>query len=238
MTRLFVAVTPPPRVIAVVASAVAELRASQPGGDQAVRWVAPDRWHVTLAFLGSVNEALRPELERRLARVAGRHGPIEVTLGDAGRFGDRVLWVAAAGPGLAELARGVRRAAGRAGAAPADEDRRFRGHLTVGYARPHQRIGGALPRTLTGTLATALAGAPIGAPAAGPTGPARPAEPARPGEPGESGSAAARSWSAATLELLDSVGGVEPEYQRQAAWSLLGTRARPGARDRRPPRTG
>ena len=46
--RLFVAITPPPRVLDELEARVAPLRPAWP----ALRWTGQPAWHVTLAFLG------------------------------------------------------------------------------------------------------------------------------------------------------------------------------------------
>nr|WP_101831124.1 2'-5' RNA ligase family protein [Frankia canadensis] len=121
-----------------------------------LRWSEPDRWHVTLAFLGPVPDERRADLDARLARVAARHGPIPVETVGGGRFGDRVLWTqvrevrgqrdgqgggGSPGPGrdLAGLAAGVRRAAERARAAPEADARPLRAHLTLARVPDHAR---------------------------------------------------------------------------------------------------
>lgn len=128
--RLFVALLPPPAAVAELAGAAAPLRRLP--GARDLRWTPPESWHLTLAFLGETPDALRPDLDERLARAARRHGPYDLRLAGGGRFGDRALWAAAEGdlPGLARLARSVRAAARRAGAA-ADEEHGFRAHLTL-----------------------------------------------------------------------------------------------------------
>lgn len=129
MARLFVAVTPPPDVLAPLEAAAGVLRPQAPG----LTWVPAERWHVTLAFLGEVDSTVVADLRSRLERVSRRHPPIPVRIGRGGRFGQRVLWVGVTGE-LAPLARGVTRAAGKAGIEL--EDRPWRGHLTLARARP------------------------------------------------------------------------------------------------------
>jgi 2'-5' RNA ligase len=209
MAGLFVAVVPPPGVRATLAAAVAAFRTAAPNADSAIRWVDLERWHITLAFLGPCDPGVHPELTRRLARTAARHGEHggpTITLGGPGRFGDRVLWVAADGPGLAELARGTRRAAARALATPTGgagtpgagggglDEHRFRRHLTLGYARTHQRVTPAFLDSLSDALARELADAA--------TGPL--------------------TWPATALELFDSTGGPRPEHRLVASWPLTG----------------
>ncbi|ADP85055.1 RNA 2',3'-cyclic phosphodiesterase [Pseudofrankia inefficax] len=130
MARLFVAATPPAEVIEAIGVAVALARPTAP----ALRWVDLARSHLTLAFLGSVEDALRAELTERLGRVARRHPPVDAVLAGVGRFGDRVLWAGVDGD-LAPLAAGIRRAAQRSGVADLDP-RPLRAHLTLAYARP------------------------------------------------------------------------------------------------------
>ena len=86
--RAFVALTPPPAALDELAAAVAPLRAAHPD----LRWAPPAQWHLTLAFLGEIDEAVLPELTARLARAARRFTPLSLALAGGGRFGDRVLW--------------------------------------------------------------------------------------------------------------------------------------------------
>ncbi|CUU57197.1 2'-5' RNA ligase [Parafrankia irregularis] len=124
--RYFVALLPPPEVVDGLAAAIARV-SGRP--EPRLRWSSPPQWHVTLAFLGPVDPAVRPALAERLGRVARRHPPVEVRLDGAGHFGGRVLWARVNGD-LGPLATGVRRAAARAGADHGD-DRPFRAHLTL-----------------------------------------------------------------------------------------------------------
>jgi 2'-5' RNA ligase len=133
--RLFVAVLPPPAATGELAEAVGPLRRLPDAS--ALRWTPSESWHFTLAFLGEVDDHVRPELAERLGRAAARHDPCELRLSGGGRFGDRALWTGAEGDltGLSALADSVRAAARRAGA-PSDEEHGFRPHLTV--ARTHR----------------------------------------------------------------------------------------------------
>jgi 2'-5' RNA ligase len=137
--RLFVAVLPPPAAITGLAAALDPLH-TLPGASE-LRWTAPAGWHYTLAFLGEVPDAVRPELDERLARAAHRHERCELRTAGGGRFGDRALWTGAEGDvrALARLADTVRAAARRAGA-PGDEEQRFRAHLTLARASKHVQV--------------------------------------------------------------------------------------------------
>ena len=135
--RLFVAVAVPGHAADELDGAVAPLRQSWP----ALRWTGRDAWHVTLAFLGEVNETVSARLEPRLERAAARHPRLAVSLGGAGAFPGagraRVLWTGVQGEprSLVALAASVAAGARRAGAPPAEEGRRFQPHLTLARCR-------------------------------------------------------------------------------------------------------
>lgn len=130
--RLFVALVPSAATVAAVDAVVAPVRATRPG----LRWVTPERWHVTLAFLGEVPDERRDDLEERLGRTARRAVPLQLTIDGAGRFGDRTLWARVGGDRerLRRLAEAAQAAASRA-RIPVDRNR-FRAHLTLAAARP------------------------------------------------------------------------------------------------------
>src|SRR2546429_5813121 len=118
--RLFVAIALPAGAAGEMDSAVAQLRQAWPE----LRWTGRDAWHLTLAFLGEVDEKLIARLGARLERAAAHHAPLALSLGGAGAFPTaaraRVLWTGVKGDrdGLGMLARRVAAAARRAGAAP------------------------------------------------------------------------------------------------------------------------
>src|SRR4051795_1219848 len=91
--RLFVAVDPP-------AEAIAHLRAQLPTVSE-LRWTDPGQRHLTLTFCGEVADKTADDLATRLARAAGRHGPMQLRLSGAGAFSRparaHALWVGVAG---------------------------------------------------------------------------------------------------------------------------------------------
>ena len=135
--RLFVALVPPAPVLDDLAAACARLRPGPAG----LRWAGREQWHVTLAFLGEVDEDTVTRLAPRLERAASRHRRLGLSLAGAGAFPgpDRasVLWTGLAGDrrGLGELAMSVSAGARRAGAPPPDAGRRYRPHVTLGRCR-------------------------------------------------------------------------------------------------------
>jgi RNA 2',3'-cyclic 3'-phosphodiesterase len=115
--RLFVAVWPPPEVVGAIA---ALSRPEVPG----VRWTTPDQWHVTLRFLGEVED---PAVVRDRLRGVTPDG-VEARMGPSSRrLGQAVLCVPVTG--LDELAVTVTSRTADVGLPP--EDRPFFGHLTL-----------------------------------------------------------------------------------------------------------
>ncbi len=129
--RLFVAARPSSEAVDDLWAATATPRRD----GERIRWTPAEQLHLTLAFLGEVTDRQHAELERRLARAAGRHPPLMVALAGARRLGSRVLVMSVSGDRerLARLAASVSAAARRC-ALPVDE-RRFRPHVTVARAR-------------------------------------------------------------------------------------------------------
>ena len=135
--RLFVALHLEPRVLAKVKETQEHLRSADTRDE--VRWVGPHAFHLTLAFLGEVEEAPRLKLEEALGVCLGSVPVPRLGLGDIGAFPSRgrprVIWIGlhAAGRELEVLAQAVR-AAVRGAGLDAD-DKRFKPHLTLGRVR-------------------------------------------------------------------------------------------------------
>jgi RNA 2',3'-cyclic 3'-phosphodiesterase len=147
--RLFVALQPPEAILAEVEAAVAPLRKEWPG----LRWVRSDLWHVTLAFLGEVDDRAAENLAVRLQRAARRHPAQLLSFGGGGAFPRAaratVVWTGVDGDrrGLGALTDSVAAAARRAGAPSADEGRASRPHLTLARCRRPEDV-----RPLVGSL--------------------------------------------------------------------------------------
>ena len=116
MPRLFVAVWPPDDVMAAL---VALPRPPLPG----VRWIAPERLHVTLRFFGDADE------EAVVDALRGERFPsADVCMGPrVEQLGRGVLVVPA--HGLGDVAAAVASRTGHLGRPP--PDRPFAGHVTV-----------------------------------------------------------------------------------------------------------
>jgi RNA 2',3'-cyclic 3'-phosphodiesterase len=137
--RLFVALPPPAHAVAHLQQAVAPLEAAQPE----LIWTFPSSWHLTLAFLGAVDEELLPTLQSRLARAARRHQPMALSFCSGGSFG-HVLWVGVAGDRavLGRLAEAVTAACRRAGTNV--DEKPYRPHLTLARTRTRRDLGEAV----------------------------------------------------------------------------------------------
>jgi 2'-5' RNA ligase len=96
------------------------------------RWVAPQNLHLTLRFIGDVDEGLAEDIDGKLAGVAAPD--FEVTLGAVDCFHTRgrvrMVWAGvSAGPQLTALQAKIESAAVRAGLDP--EGRKFKPHVTL-----------------------------------------------------------------------------------------------------------
>ncbi len=109
------------------------------------RWVAPENLHLTLRFLGNVEDGVLGQVRVRLRAVRG--SPYKLALGALGSFGGtswaRVIWlgISAGAPESTDLARRIEAACRDAGMEA--EDRPFRAHITL--ARARGRRGAELP---------------------------------------------------------------------------------------------
>lgn len=132
--RLFAALLPPAPAVHELTSALAPMHAL-PGAVN-LRWTATAGWHYTLAFLGSVEEELLPDLYARLERAAHRTEPFPLSIHGGGRFDGRALWAGASGgvETLRLLADRANAAARKAGV-PMKEHRRYTPHLTLARSR-------------------------------------------------------------------------------------------------------
>lgn len=118
---------------------VAPLRPAWPG----LRWTGRDAWHLTLSFLGEVDESLTGRLAEGLAHATAKHSRLPIRLRGAGAFPTasraRVLWTGVEvlddRGGMRALARSVRRAARDAGIPPAEKGRKYQPHLTLARCR-------------------------------------------------------------------------------------------------------
>jgi 2'-5' RNA ligase len=120
--RLFVALRPPPDVLAHADAALEPVRRAHPD----LRWVPAQRWHLTLAFYGEIPD---DKVDGTVAMVDRRlrgHDPCDLAFRGAGAFARRALWLGVGGDltALSAMARSV-----------TFERRPYRPHLTVARLR-------------------------------------------------------------------------------------------------------
>src|SRR6266852_1891745 len=124
MLRLFVGIALPPET---------KLRLSLiAGGVPGARWVDPGNYHVTLRFIGEVDEGMAGDIDAVLTRIRAK--PFDLLLTGVGRFADRMLWAGVEkNLALVHLRDKVESALVRLGLEP--ETRRYAPHVTLARLR-------------------------------------------------------------------------------------------------------
>lgn len=135
--RVFAGIVPPAEALDELESALTTFRVTWPQ----LRWVPSRRFHLTLAFLGDIDETVAAAVSGRLADVAAARRAPMLSLSGAGTFpasGNpaRILWTDLDGDrdDVVSLAGAVRTAARRAGAVDTDA-RPAHPHLTLARSR-------------------------------------------------------------------------------------------------------
>ena len=134
MMRAFIAIDLSDDVRAAIEEAQTRLKQTPVGVK--ISWTKVANLHLTLQFLGDVEEVVVDKLTPALRLVATQYQPFEVTVRSAGAFPDerrpRVVWVGCddAGKRLPALAQAVHSAMQPFGFTP--EHREFSAHLTLG----------------------------------------------------------------------------------------------------------
>jgi RNA 2',3'-cyclic 3'-phosphodiesterase len=133
MIRAFIAVEIDHTVIQRITDITHELKPKIPD----IRWTSPDNWHLTLKFLGAIDEKQIDSIGQALERELSLFPRCTINAKGLGVFPDarrpRVLWVGIQGNPLAGLAESVETALAPLGFAK--EKRVFTPHLTIGRWR-------------------------------------------------------------------------------------------------------
>jgi 2'-5' RNA ligase len=133
--RLFIAARPPDAVRRGLDNLLGSLESRGDG----VKWVRSDSIHLTLKFLGSVDETMVRAIDDAAAQCARGVGEIPLTVGRVGTFPDmrrpRVIWVGLTGEidRLGSVAGALEEACFTLGFPK--EGRAFRPHLTLGRVK-------------------------------------------------------------------------------------------------------
>jgi 2'-5' RNA ligase len=127
MPRLFTALEIP--------SSVAQSLAMMRGGLPGARWIDPENYHLTLRFIGDIDDALAREIAGVFGRV--QRGSFELQLDGLASFGGRkpraVIAAAAPVPPLMELQAEQERLLQRLGFEP--DGRKYTPHVTLARLR-------------------------------------------------------------------------------------------------------
>ena len=141
--RAFIAIDLDPGTKETLQALVGELRTACAD----IRWVNAEGMHLTLKFLGTIDDDQGLRVKRILTDITRRHAPFALGLERTGAFPDemrpRVLWVGFAGASeLSTLQEEIDRALEAEGFER--EKRAFAPHLTLGRVKGPDRIPQAM----------------------------------------------------------------------------------------------
>lgn len=142
--RAFIAIELPENVRRALGEVNRQLAAQLP--DRSVRWVKPDRMHLTIRFLGETAVSKLPQISDALNSVAQKHDAFSLRLAHLGCFPNerrpRVIWVGLRGDtdALAQLKKEVDVALLPLGWEV--EKRPFRAHFTLGRVKDARKLAG------------------------------------------------------------------------------------------------
>jgi 2'-5' RNA ligase len=130
--RSFIAVDPSPEVTAKIAETIRKIEPQTRG----FRWIHPEGIHLTLRFLGEVEEEVLETISQRIEQLTESKEPISLTASGIGFFPDpsrpRVVWIGLQGDldRLERLQREIHEAV-RGLPVHQEKERGFTPHLTV-----------------------------------------------------------------------------------------------------------
>jgi 2'-5' RNA ligase len=146
LVRAFIAVEIDQTVIQRITDITHELRPKIPD----IRWTPPANWHLTLKFLGAIDEKQIDSIAQALERELSLFPRCTINVKGLGVFPDarkpRVLWIGIQGQPLEELAETVEMALVHFGFKK--EKRAFTPHLTIGRWREGKRRSQELEQAL------------------------------------------------------------------------------------------
>ena len=137
--RCFIAIDIP----ADIRQSIADVIGKCNQGSKGVKWVAPEKIHITLKFLGEVNEGLITDIQKKLAPVCAERDIFTVTIKGAGAFPDfkypNVLWIGIdESEELKRLYEDIEDVLSKLGFEK--ENRKFSPHLTIGRIKDRKGI--------------------------------------------------------------------------------------------------
>ena len=141
--RAFVAIELPANLQALLGQEIPRLQERL--GTQSIRWVSPEAIHLTLKFLGEIDERTASSISETLDRICASTARVKYQVGGLGCFPNanrpRVLWIGVheTSGELLRLQTEVERGAAELGIGA--EERAFHPHLTLGRVRRDASIG-------------------------------------------------------------------------------------------------
>lgn len=148
--RLFVAVNIPDEL----KTGITEIQEHLKHSIESVKWVAADKLHITLKFLGEVQKDYVAEITEAIEESTKPFKPFDVSFSVSGDFPNdahpRVVWVDIDGgrETLAKLAQAIEDKLLSLGLGIAKETRPFSPHLTLGRVRAEHGVGTITKRQL------------------------------------------------------------------------------------------
>ncbi len=136
MVRCFLAINLSPETKDFLSETIEHFR---PLFRKRVRWVKPENCHLTLKFLGEIQEEKLASIEKKARDVAKNFSPFELSLSATGVFPNpkfpRVLWLGLKGdlPVLKSLQANIEDSLSTIGFEP--EKRPFSPHVTIGRVK-------------------------------------------------------------------------------------------------------
>jgi 2'-5' RNA ligase len=132
--RTFIAIELPQEIKSALSNIQAELK--QAHAD--VKWVKPENIHLTLKFLGEIDETLVEKICAILEDIARQNTPFNLSLSDLGAFPKlnypRVIWIGVTNDQpVVKIAEEIEKEAVEIGLP--SESRPFSSHITVGRVR-------------------------------------------------------------------------------------------------------
>lgn len=146
--RTFLAIEVPEHIRKIIYE-VAQVEAKK---ELPIKWVSFENLHITLKFLGEIDEDKRAEMKPVIAEIGQRHSPFDVELAGLGCFPNprnpRVIWVGVkqGGDVLCTIAAELERELARFGF---EEETRFHPHLTIGRIREFCRVDSILAKSVS-----------------------------------------------------------------------------------------
>lgn len=140
MIRLFISVELPDGIKDRLAELISELKRSGAG----IKWVKPQNLHLTLKFLGWVEDSQVDEIIELSAKSVAGAGSFKARFEGLGTFpggkAPRVIWVGTAegGGALCKLAKDLEKNMSEAGFRK--EERAFKPHLTIGRVKERKGL--------------------------------------------------------------------------------------------------